>query len=305
MPSWTSSESCVITGRVEYFCKYDDLPSEYYKELLYGMFQKQKQSKKHMDYEQVINVLAIEKSMCEDELRATKSKLKLYDSLKGCLVNKYFNLQMQAANARCKCKLQMLACKWKLQIQAANARCKCKMQMQAANARCKCKLQMLACKWKLQMQDENASCKYLLANASCSLKGCLVNKYFNLQMQAATTCLQMQAANACFCKCLLANASCKCKLQMQTVNASCKCLLANASCSLKGCLVYKYFNLQMQAANAYLQMQAANACLQMQAATTSYKCKCKLQMLACKCKLQQQAVNASCKCKLQFQAANK
>ncbi|GJV19286.1 protein chromatin remodeling 8 [Tanacetum coccineum] len=51
----------------------DDLPSEYYKELLYGMFQKQKQSKKHMDYEQVINVLAREKLMCEEELRATKS----------------------------------------------------------------------------------------------------------------------------------------------------------------------------------------------------------------------------------------
>ncbi|GJW74335.1 hypothetical protein Tco_0133705 [Tanacetum coccineum] len=59
----------------------DDLPSEYYKELLYGMFQTQKQSKKHMDYEQVINVLAMEKSMCEEELRATKSKLKLYDRL--------------------------------------------------------------------------------------------------------------------------------------------------------------------------------------------------------------------------------
>ncbi|GKD25281.1 hypothetical protein Tco_1231495, partial [Tanacetum coccineum] len=52
----------------------DDLPSEYYKELLYGMFQNKKQSKKHMDYEQVINVLAMEKSMCEEELRATKIK---------------------------------------------------------------------------------------------------------------------------------------------------------------------------------------------------------------------------------------
>ncbi|GJW40425.1 retrovirus-related pol polyprotein from transposon TNT 1-94 [Tanacetum coccineum] len=58
-----------------------DYRGEYYKELLYGMFQKQKQSKKHMDYEQVINVLAMEKSMCEEELRATKSKLKLYDRL--------------------------------------------------------------------------------------------------------------------------------------------------------------------------------------------------------------------------------
>ncbi|GJZ27028.1 hypothetical protein Tco_0571281 [Tanacetum coccineum] len=113
MSSWASSESRVISGRVEYFYKCsrqltiqttktrknpgkrfvtcskcnvydfldDDLPSEYYKELLYGMFQTQKQSKKHMDYEQVINVLAMEKSMCEEELRATKSKLKLYDRL--------------------------------------------------------------------------------------------------------------------------------------------------------------------------------------------------------------------------------
>nr|GEU99758.1 hypothetical protein [Tanacetum cinerariifolium] len=113
MPSWASSESRVISGRVEYFFKCsrqlivqaaktrknpgkrfvtcskcnvyafldDNLLSEYYKELLYGMFQKQKQSKKHMDYEQVINVLAMEKSMCEEELRAIKSKLKLYDRL--------------------------------------------------------------------------------------------------------------------------------------------------------------------------------------------------------------------------------
>ncbi|GJW11560.1 hypothetical protein Tco_1577387 [Tanacetum coccineum] len=114
MPSWTSSESRVINDRVEYFCKCsrqlivqtaktrknpgkrfvtyskcnvynflnDDIPSEYYKELLYEMFQKQKQSKKHMDYEQVVNVLAMEKSMCEEELRATKSKLKLHDRSK-------------------------------------------------------------------------------------------------------------------------------------------------------------------------------------------------------------------------------
>ncbi|GJU09952.1 hypothetical protein Tco_1132348 [Tanacetum coccineum] len=117
MPSWTSFESRVMSGRVEYFCKCsrqltvqtaktkknqgkrfvtcskcnvydfldDDLPSEYYKELLYEMFEKQKQLKKHMNYEQVINVLAMEKSMCEEELRATKSKLKLYDSL-GCKI---------------------------------------------------------------------------------------------------------------------------------------------------------------------------------------------------------------------------
>ncbi|GJW91139.1 hypothetical protein Tco_0168692 [Tanacetum coccineum] len=151
MPSWASSESRVISGRVEYFCKCsrqltvqtaktrknsgkqfvtcskckvydfldDDIPSEYYK---YVMFQNQKQSKKHTDYEQVINVLAREKSMCEEELRATKSKLKLYDSLFLSDLN-----------------LQMLACK-------------CKLQMKDANASYKCKLQMLVCKCKLQMQ---------------------------------------------------------------------------------------------------------------------------------------------------------
>ncbi|GJR90216.1 hypothetical protein Tco_0214227 [Tanacetum coccineum] len=114
MPSWTSSESWVISGRVEYFCECnhqlkvqtptrknpgkrfvtcskcnvydflnDDLLSEYYKELLYGTLQKQKQLKNGVDYEQVINVLAIDKSMLEEELRATKSKLKLYDRCYG------------------------------------------------------------------------------------------------------------------------------------------------------------------------------------------------------------------------------
>ncbi|GJR73198.1 hypothetical protein Tco_1174484 [Tanacetum coccineum] len=57
----------------------DGLPSEYYKELLYGMLQKKKQLKKHVDYEQLINVLAMDKARLEEELRATKSKLKLYD----------------------------------------------------------------------------------------------------------------------------------------------------------------------------------------------------------------------------------
>ncbi|GJU02836.1 hypothetical protein Tco_1113174, partial [Tanacetum coccineum] len=81
----------------------DDLPSEYYKELLYGMFQKQKQSKKHMDYEQVINVLAMEKSRLEEELRVTKSKLKLYDRY---LLKRQVAKQMQDANACCKCLQQ-------------------------------------------------------------------------------------------------------------------------------------------------------------------------------------------------------
>ncbi|GKD77696.1 hypothetical protein Tco_1340317 [Tanacetum coccineum] len=161
MPYWTSSESRVISGRVEYFCKCnrqltlqtaktrknpgkrfvtcskcnvydfldDDLLSEYYKELLYRMFQKKKQ---------VINVLVVENSRLEEELRATKSKLKLYDSLPICLqpANAFFQL----ANAflqptTCKCKVQMLACK--LQMQDNLQMLACKLQMQA-------NLQMLA-----------------------------------------------------------------------------------------------------------------------------------------------------------------
>ncbi|GKA58671.1 hypothetical protein Tco_0757984 [Tanacetum coccineum] len=208
MPSWTSSESCVISD--------GDLLSEYYKELLYVMFQKQKQSKKHMDYEQVINVLAREKSMCEEELRATKSKRKLCDRLFFIMLETFsvvcvgFGMPV-AANVSYKCLLANASCKYrcKLQMQDANASCKfkCKlqMQMQAANAclqiqaananascKCRCKLQMITCKCKLRMQmqasNENASCK-------CRCK---------LQMQ-------MKAANA--------DASCKCKLQMQAANA--------------------------------------------------------------------------------------
>ncbi|GJY28678.1 hypothetical protein Tco_0404445 [Tanacetum coccineum] len=159
MPSCTSSESRVISGRVEYFCKCnrqltvqttkarknlskrfvtcakcnvydfldDDLPSEYYKELLYEMFQKQKQSKKHMDYEQVINVLA----------RGGNLGRVRVGSLKGCLVMRFIKVFYYAilsndgslflsANASCKCKLQ---------IQAANQSYKCKLQMLAANAK--------------------------------------------------------------------------------------------------------------------------------------------------------------------------
>ncbi|GJZ26836.1 hypothetical protein Tco_0571089 [Tanacetum coccineum] len=133
MPSWASSESRVISV---YDFLDDDLPSEYYKELLYGMFQNQKQSKKHMDYEQVINVLAREKSMCEEELRATKSKLKLYDSLKGCLVRSFIKVFYYAIFSNdgslflSDLNMQMLACKCKLQMQDANASCKCLMQMQ-------------------------------------------------------------------------------------------------------------------------------------------------------------------------------
>ncbi|GJW82871.1 hypothetical protein Tco_0156016 [Tanacetum coccineum] len=209
MPSWTSFESLAICGRVEYFCKCnrqltvqtaktrknpgkrfvtcskcnvydfldDDLPSEYYKELLYGMLQKHKQLKKHVDYEQLINVLAIDKSRLKKELKATKSKLKLYDRCYGsnvmCYVwnaNASFNYKLQAAFASCKCK-QMdanascklhlhaaSASKWVNLVVASSSKWVSVLQMQAAIARCKCKLQVQAnsCKCKLQLQAANA-----------------------------------------------------------------------------------------------------------------------------------------------------
>ncbi|GJU87961.1 hypothetical protein Tco_1300384 [Tanacetum coccineum] len=224
MPSWTLSESQVICGRVEYFCKCsrqltvqtaktrknmgkrfvtcskcnvydfldDDLPSKYYKELLYGMFQKQKQSKKHMDYKQVINVLAMEKSMCEEELRATKSKLKLYDRY---LLKIQVAKQMQDANACCS-SLQQRKYLLQSKVNAANGK-------QPSNARCKCKIQMLACKCK--MQDANASCKCMMQMqpAIASYKCKLVS---NLQMQDSYAFLPMLA--------------CKCKLQMHDANTT-------------------------------------------------------------------------------------
>ncbi|GJT84797.1 hypothetical protein Tco_1066514 [Tanacetum coccineum] len=116
-----------------------------------------------MDYEQVINVLSMEKSMCEEELRATKSKLKLYDRLFfimlgsfsvvcvgfGMLIVLMYDLfaqmvryllkmqvakQMQDVNACCSSLQQSKYLVSNLQMQDANARCKCKLQMQAANA---------------------------------------------------------------------------------------------------------------------------------------------------------------------------
>ncbi|GJY31797.1 hypothetical protein Tco_0415292 [Tanacetum coccineum] len=68
MSSWSSSQSQLIGGKIEHFCGVydflnDDLPSEYYKDLLYVMYQKHKRLKKNVEYEQWIDVLAIDKSM--------------------------------------------------------------------------------------------------------------------------------------------------------------------------------------------------------------------------------------------------
>ncbi|GJW78869.1 hypothetical protein Tco_0140551 [Tanacetum coccineum] len=70
------------------------------------MVQKQKRLKKYVDYEQLIDVLSMDKSMLEEELRATKSKLKLYDRMV------------------CKCSWLSLEYKCILQMEAVNANAK-------------------------------------------------------------------------------------------------------------------------------------------------------------------------------------
>ncbi|GJW18731.1 protein chromatin remodeling 8 [Tanacetum coccineum] len=128
----------------------DDLPSEYYKELLYGIFQKQKQSKKHMDYEQVINVLA----------RNFLSGL--YWIWYATRFSIMLSSQMMAV-----CSYQIITngFSYNLEFIHNGLICKCKLQMKPVNISYKCKLQMLACKCKLQMQAANQSCKCKLANA--------------------------------------------------------------------------------------------------------------------------------------------
>lgn len=59
----------------------DDLPSEYYKDLVYGFFEKEKRSKKSVDIEHLVDTLALDKSILDKELTDAKSKLKLYDRL--------------------------------------------------------------------------------------------------------------------------------------------------------------------------------------------------------------------------------
>ncbi|GKD00338.1 hypothetical protein Tco_1170612 [Tanacetum coccineum] len=175
----------------------DDLPSEYYKELLYGMLQKHKQSR------------------LEEELKATKSKLKLYDRCYGSNVMVY--ILLLCLECKCKCKLQMLACN--LQMLA----CKCKLQLQEANASCKYK-QMgkqpanASCNWKLQLQDAITRCKCKLqlqdANASSNCK---------LQMLTCKCKLQLQAANASFnCKKRMQSSIARSKLKLQLQAANCK-----------------------------------------------------------------------------------
>ncbi|GKE06483.1 hypothetical protein Tco_1398501 [Tanacetum coccineum] len=196
------------------------------------MLQKQKQLKKHVDYEQLINVFAMDKSMLKEELRATKSKLKSYDRLFFIMLGSFsvvcagFGMLIATnacskANATCKANAcYKVKCKCNLQILVTNACCKCNLQMQVANA----------------CSKTNATCK--------------TNAYYKgkLQMLAAKKmqpARQMFAVNACnkanaTCK---ENACCKCKLQMLatkqmqparqmiTVKASFKCL-QQSKCNL-------------------------------------------------------------------------
>ncbi|GJR97321.1 hypothetical protein Tco_0269495 [Tanacetum coccineum] len=217
-------------------------------ELLYGMLQKQKQLKKHVDYEQLINVLAMDKSMLEEELRAIKSKLKLYDRLFFIMLGSFsvvyvgFGMliakQMQPAR-------QMLAAK-----ASANACCKCLLQMQPANAMAK----MLAAK---QMQPANAcsinACSK--ANATCKENACCKGKLQILaskQMQPTRQTLaamQMLAAKASR-KCLQqskCNLQGNCLLQRQAANA---CSKANATCKANACSKSNAPARQMLAAKA-------------------------------------------------------
>ncbi|GJY59853.1 hypothetical protein Tco_0459745, partial [Tanacetum coccineum] len=133
-----------------------------------------------MDYEQVVDVLAMDKSMLEEELRAAKLKLQLYDRLVFIMLGsfpvvcvgfdcKWLRFRMQA-NGYAICKwvsnLQMLVSKWvsNLQMgkQPANA-CK-QMGKQTANGVSKFLLQMqVQSKCNLKMLVANASAKQMQA----------------------------------------------------------------------------------------------------------------------------------------------
>ncbi|GKC52600.1 hypothetical protein Tco_1075345 [Tanacetum coccineum] len=208
-------------------------------ELLYEMFQKHKRLKKYVDYEQFIEVLAMDKSMLEEELRATKSKLKLYDRNQGnvgsqrkynhSIGDEIVSLESKwYANAEWLCKLQMKA-SYKCKLQMQNGYASCKLQIV-----CKCK-QAASCKWyanasKLEVQAI-ASCKWMQPVSKCKLQMvCKCKCKLQMKMQSLSCKCKLQAANV-----MKMQASCKCK-QMQA--ARCKCKL----------------QMQMQ-----MQMQAANA----------------------------------------------
>ncbi|GKB72920.1 hypothetical protein Tco_0934332 [Tanacetum coccineum] len=117
-----------------------------------------KRLKKYVDYEQLTDVLAMYKSVLEEEFRATKSKLKLYDRCYVCNVRIFVNVKF-GMQMKYKCRMCKMVCKM-FMVKFWNANC---MQMQAANAnasfKCKFKLQMqyASCKRNLQMQMQSAN----------------------------------------------------------------------------------------------------------------------------------------------------
>ena len=67
----------------------DDLPSEYYQELLFGLLQKEKRRNNTVNYQQVIDAIALDKSIMEEELNYMKSKFKLYERLVFILLGSF------------------------------------------------------------------------------------------------------------------------------------------------------------------------------------------------------------------------
>lgn len=59
----------------------DDLPSDYYRELLFDEHEKVKRGLQRTEMQEDIDVLTMEKNQLLHELTCTKSKLQLYDRL--------------------------------------------------------------------------------------------------------------------------------------------------------------------------------------------------------------------------------
>ena len=59
----------------------EDLPSEYYQNLVYTLLQRERQFNSTVDYQKAIDALALDKSILEEELNDRKSKMKLYERL--------------------------------------------------------------------------------------------------------------------------------------------------------------------------------------------------------------------------------
>ncbi|GKE42274.1 hypothetical protein Tco_1469558 [Tanacetum coccineum] len=130
-------------------------------------FESRKQLKKHVDYEQLINVLAMDKSMLEEELRATKAKLKL-----SYLCNNLYDL-----------------CAQMVTYFAANDSCKADAILYAQMVRTYTLLQMQVAK---QMQDSKQML-IAIANAIACSKANAAN---------AIACRKTNACCKCNCKCL-------------------------------------------------------------------------------------------------------